>query len=618
MEDDTSLPSRLGSGIQKRRMESVEESNEEPNPTALFRKITFIPKIPVVEGQSTSTREKITLSVDTRPVSNTFKKASETKRDILRISKVAQISEESFPIDGDGKNIEDYIIDYINFVIQKYYKRVSYVQESWLHLILILPFVILCVAIPLLTNNVIFATKAIALGSKVAIVLLGILAAHMIEIINHRHANLSTMAKIINGEATVRTICDHIKGKAQSGLLFWSAVIFYAVLIAGELSITNIPANSFYAFGTASQLDVSNMATPSENSSSIFRTAVGAQFGCHNCVGLRTQNLLLIPLSVVLVSSGGVANNLDVIHKTVQDIISLDVECFTILPTIVPRNRTLQVALGATILGEGAASFDFEFSAPMQANGLLKSKRCSIVARDLSGIASVRYNLGVDGVSTRKQIDTITTRFPSNCTLAGDYCLNFSSIPNLSVKVMSVAFAGGLVSIDQAYSFSMDLIPDASAEMSDSQFSIRAAEVIGMNLLIAASKFNYISVPAVIMSDGSAVQLNIQTWLLALTLANAVFCPLLAFVLLMIDILTIRKINNVLLRRLSQSIKPGQKHVSELAEYVSQIFDQFNPDWDLAVARFGEDRRTTSDAQGKLRFGSKKDVVRFKPRRLYY
>lgn len=94
---------------------------------------------------------------------------------------------------------------------------------------------------------------------------------------------------------------------------------------------------------------------------------------------------------------------------------------------------------------------------------------------------------------------------------------------------------------------------------------------------------------------------------------------LFAGILLLIDLLRLGKASDQLLRHLQKAVSPGKFSTLTLAKFAekNELLGNGNYDWDYLPIRFGEDRTTIQDPEGALMFGSKKDVIKFKSKRIY-
>ena len=111
--------------------------------------------------------------------------------------------------------LEKFFVKRINAWIEDYYERVSYRTESWLILFMMCPYLILAGLAPIISTAV-FPDILFAIVAKLAIQLMSELAGNMSSLVNDRHAEISTMAKILNGEGTIRSLTSHLKGDTRN------------------------------------------------------------------------------------------------------------------------------------------------------------------------------------------------------------------------------------------------------------------------------------------------------------------------------------------------------------------------------------------------------------------
>jgi hypothetical protein len=532
------------------------------------------------------------------------------------------------PIDSDmGKrrtsnarpltSFEKKFYEMINGMIEKYAEYVTYKQESFLILLTLLPFPVLAGLLPLL-DSIVFLNNSYGLGLKIVTMVLGLMALKASELVNNRHVTLSAMVMIVNGDATIRDVCNVIKGKGHNRMLTWTAYIFCACLVAAELSIIGVPEYSSFGQGVALQIDLKGAANQNY-SLDFFQASVGAQVGCFGCVGYKSRDILFIPVSDKLINGASLEHDSDVIMQSLQDIVSLDVSCFVVTPTPRPIDTNLRVQVLGFNYGVQTSFMDFEISS-FNTQGVLRARRCTFISRDWSGIAKVRYTIADSGTTARKAVEFVGPIDPTNCTSIGDLCLNNPTHVDISVALIKSAFPQSTFNIDRAYSQNFHMFPDPGKSMSDTNYADLVANAVGMNFLLGANQFRSTEVITDLETDQVAVKLRMQSWLMILTIVSASICTLIAIILIIADILRLGKTSDVILRRLSFTLKPGKGNIESIADYIYDIIKDGSPaeDWDLAPVRFGEDRKTMLEPLGKLRFGGKKDIVKFKIGRAYY
>jgi hypothetical protein len=166
-------------------------------------------------------------SVEAFPTKGDAKKQPAT-REIKNTAIVDDVS----PIDSDAgrrrnstmramTGFEKKFYEWLNKVIEKYYEYVTFKQETLLMLLTLISFPALSASLPLL-DSIVFYNNAYGFGLKIITMAVGLIAIYAADMINCRHAMLSTMVLIVNGEATIRDVCDVIKGKGKNMPLIWT------------------------------------------------------------------------------------------------------------------------------------------------------------------------------------------------------------------------------------------------------------------------------------------------------------------------------------------------------------------------------------------------------------
>lgn len=101
-----------------------------------------------------------------------------------------------------------------------YHAHVTYKKETLLFLVLLVPYVLVAVAM-VMTPSIVFPNNSYAIWYKTITILVGLVATHATDLINERHAVLTSMATVISNEATIKTICDGFAMKGKNRLLVW-------------------------------------------------------------------------------------------------------------------------------------------------------------------------------------------------------------------------------------------------------------------------------------------------------------------------------------------------------------------------------------------------------------
>jgi hypothetical protein len=368
------------------------------------------------------------------------------------------------------------------------------------------------------------------------------------------------------------------------------------------------------------EADLTNASQQNASSdSNVFQTSAGAQWGCFKCVGLKTNDILLVPVSSKLIDTNSLNKKSEVVMQSVQDVVSLDVSCFIVTPRIRAKDENLQFSIVDFNYGVRTAFLDFEITA-FDTAGNLHGRRCALISRDWSGLTKVRYDISETGSTARASVDYVGAVYSNNCTVIGDSCLNEPLHSNISLALIRSSFPTTTFSLNQVYSKNFHMFPDPTQSFTDADYAERVANAIGMNFLLITSQFSNNKKTVSLETDTLAVKLRVQSWISILTIISAIVCVLVSALLIVADVIKLGKASNVLLRRLSFIIQPGKPNIEAISQYVFDILKDGAPsdDWDLMPIRFGEDRLTMHEPLGRLRFGGKKDVVRFKQGRAYF
>ncbi|KAI8895891.1 hypothetical protein BC833DRAFT_599656, partial [Globomyces pollinis-pini] len=496
-----------------------------------------------------------------------------------------------------------------------YYEHVSYKKESTLFLMCLFPFVLL-VSFLFLFDYFVFSNTSMALLYKFVLVTLGMAAMAATEAINQRHAFMGCMYKLISGTATIKTLHHTADGGGKSKLLHYGAFIFYCCLVAAELAFKKVHVVSPLEPGMFVGLDTSINFSNSTHATDIFYVASGSAITCSECLGLESGDYLIIPISLHLLSISQVTKSTSVISTHPQDLIGVTVNCMSTLNDYNVEDNSIEMILQNLVQGNQSAMADVIFAGTKKEG--TTNRRCVISARSFRGIAKTEYSL-VANVPKRKKIDEITPVDEFTCSDIGDSCLNEAESNDLSYSLLSRIFSKSTFNLDGKFLSNGKYFPFPSSSLSDYDYSNRIRKTVGSMLILAVSDhLNPKPFQAELSTDSIQLKLSIGFSLSILILTCSAFCILLSTFLIVRDLAKLRKATDSYLRYLSKSIQPGSKNVAQMSQYVLEVFDPADEDWDKVQVRFGEDRNTMDEPLGTLRFGSRKDVVKFKDTRAYY
>ncbi|KAJ3324618.1 hypothetical protein HDV06_006511 [Boothiomyces sp. JEL0866] len=489
--------------------------------------------------------------------------------------------------------LERYFTETANVLKERYYSKVSYRKESLLLLLLLFPFAGIAFLLPFM-NSIVFASAAYAVGLKVVVVLLGLISTKVSHIINQRHSVLEAMAQIINNEATIKTICDSIDEVQHNKFLDWITFIFYACLIATQLSIQSLPYVTPYGTATANVLttQITNLSNIGATAQEIMYATIGSQFSCVDCESFSSGNVLIVPVSSTLTSNLAQANQ-NVILSGAQDVISVQATCFTLYnPLYSTLGNVIQITQIELAKGVGSIQSDVQISG-VDSNGNVVSRQCAFMIGEYQADAGVRYNIDENGFPTRISVNSIGGN-SGTCGSVGNLCLGAPSRPSLAFSLYTTGFPTN-ITINKLYG-TLKLFPDPGSSITDLQFGEQMKKFLSLNLLMTASSFPSTRLPCTLMTDDVAVKMNIDPVLMWLSIVTASVASIIAILLIVTDLIKLEKASDLLLRRLSRSVQPGKKLLEDCSVLVSKLCTPgaSNDDWITTPIRFGEDKATSN------------------------
>jgi hypothetical protein len=393
-------------------------------------------------------------------------------------------------------------------------------------------------------------------------------------------------------------------------------MLFYSSLTATLFAIKNNPILTDYKYGMAEFADFSDLrdSTPTTE---FFQASIGAEIGCLDCSGVRSGDVLLVPISGKVAWDEAFVGLNDVILEAPQNVLSLDLSCFTISNSNRSFDSNIEFEIIDKNSGFRTSFLDFKVSSFRLDTRELRTRRCHMIVREWAATTQIRFSLGEGGSPTRKNIQSILP-LDKNCKTVGNTCLNDPLNEGFSALLLRAAYGYNKSTTNKIYSQNFHLFPDPANNYSDFEFAQYMVETIALDLILEASRFNNIQKGVQFKSDKVAVSLKVESWLVIITLVTGSVMVLFGTLLILMDVIKLGKTANPLLRRLDENLRPGKRNIEDVCQYVTDILESgVSDDWDLAYVKFGEDKATAKEMVGKLRYASKRDVIRFKLKRVY-
>ncbi|KAJ3259958.1 hypothetical protein HK103_001468 [Boothiomyces macroporosus] len=380
----------------------------------------------------------------------------------------------------------------------------------------------------------------------------------------------------------------------------------------------NLPYVTPYGTATANVLtsQISNISNVGTTAQEIMYATIGSQYSCVDCESYSSGNVLLVPVSSTLSPNLAQANE-NVILSGTQDVLSVQATCFTLYnPLFSSLGNVIQINQIELAKGVGSIQSDVQLSG-VDSNGNVVSRQCAFMISEYQADAGVRYSIDENGFPTRLSVNSIVGN-NSTCMSIGDVCLGASSRSLLAYSLYTYGFPTN-ITINKLYG-TLNLLPDPGSSMSDLDFGQQMMKFLSLNLLMTASSLPSSRLPCTLMTDNVAVKMNIDPVLMWVSIVTASIASIIAILLIVTDLIKLEKASDLLLRRLSRSVQPGKKLLEDCSVMVSKLCmpGANNDDWVTTPIRFGEDKATSNNTLGILRFGVKKEIVKFKATRAYY
>jgi hypothetical protein len=500
------------------------------------------------------------------------------------------------------------------FIIEKYYDNITFRKECILLLLALFPYGVIAAIIQYMDRTTIYEYY-LSVAFKVAFILVGMLAEKSVAIVNRRHSDLTAIISIIGNEASPELVIGASNSERVNKFLKYLALAFNALLIASELSIDPIPVLTPYGTGGMIHMvpDLSRVAIP--NDTETFDLALGSTYSCHGCAGFVSEHSTMVPLSSFIKALDEEDTTLrSIFNYQTQDIVGIETRCSTIQnPPHHSNENLLRLDINKIVWGQYASVV--EVTVLSRRNSKTEGKRCRSVFRDRRANVAYQYGVVKGKYLKKNKVLSMEPEDSETCLEYESVCVNFSERRDLSYTLLKSALTRSFYDVDLSSRF-----PDPK-DFGDEDFEHEFQEFLAVLLINSATRFmENTETSSELFTDSKASKFRIAPALNFTILGLGCACIGISILLIVFDLIQLGKVPDRLLRKLHSVIRPGKAHLSGLAVYAGSHMNgnTYIDDWIQHDIRFGEDRTTVGEEMGRLRFGAKKEIVRYKDSRLYY
>jgi hypothetical protein len=390
--------------------------------------------------------------------------------------------------------------------------------------------------------------------------------------------------------------------------------LFTAYLIAAELVMEPEKVLTVVGSGQTIHMSMNPADIMPSNTSQIFPVTLGSGFSCKGCIGLPVDGTLHVPVTAHLVQVSETELNLNQYFLgNTQDILSLRTQCYSLITPSAPLSTNEKFfRVINSISGVNFTQADVEIISRKAST--FYGKRCRILIGEYRGMVKSRFSIR-SGVPIQEAVQSIEADPSVPCTQVGTRCFNRAKRSQLSRILLNAAFSTTSATVERT-----KYLPDPSVTQSDNAFQYEMNSFVGLLLYNSASMFLTTQNEGILYTNTKALNLQVQPILQFTTIALCMFCLSLACMQIAFDLIQLGKASNELLRKVHLVVKPGQQNLLSIAQFSKETIDSaaVMDEWDYVGVKFGEDRKTANSPLGILRFGTRRDIVKFKDDRAYY
>jgi hypothetical protein len=268
-------------------------------------------------------------------------------------------------------------------------------------------------------------------------------------------------------------------------------------------------------------------------------------------------------------------------------------------------------------MGNNSGFVDLEIMGKVNFDGLVKIRRCSIIAEDYSASVSIRFAVSDEGNLSRVRVAEIHPADKNSCVMRDNYCLNESARPGLAYRLLNSVFGNTSFTTDQDYTLTNGMFPDASLDINDNDYALALQQAIGALFLVAVGHFVGGLSTSEIWTDTSAVGVSVTPGLLYFSIGICLSIVVVAAFQIFLLQMSIRRQPDRFLKHLNDCVTLKQEGLMCIANYVSDQSKKNPSSWHEQAFSYGEDRKTIGLEKGILRFGMRKEISKFKSGKVY-
>jgi hypothetical protein len=513
-------------------------------------------------------------------------------------------------VDSFQSNALSRFIEQIRLLVQQQYsQRVTYKLATLLSLLTLTTYGMTIGVFMFLSRNV-FSSLEVAVRFQAGTIFSGLIALWVARLLSNRHLNMQMITRVLGREANFQSIVIPSGRDTSTMMLIGLAMAFNVVLVVCVSMYESAPVLRSVGLGFRQRLSLEPSTVVLSNETSVFAHALGKGYSCWSCSTFSFGDNLIVPVSRFLQSVDKKSSQLKkVLIYENQDVIGINVDCFTLVDTRnYPRDPRITFRVRNVIWGVNSSSSEYDIFTTK--DGTTFVKRCRSVLTDRRAKTTTAYEIRKKDHVTQTKVSSLEPVDPKSCILYDSLCLNYSSRKELSYTLLNAALTKHEYLIGHGSHF-----PNPSYT-NVRYFEKELQQFISNLLLISAGRFCDEIEETEIFSDQAATRLQIPMLLTVTVMVMAGTSVVLTVLIIGIDLIQLERVPNSLLRRLGAALIPGRHMLSSISKLLSTVGE--DDDWSQIFVLYGEDRTTVDKEKGTLRFGRRKEIVKFKESREYH
>jgi hypothetical protein len=374
------------------------------------------------------------------------------------------------------------------------------------------------------------------------------------------------------------------------------------------LATEETPALSRYGNGWIKSMNNPLIRRHNISTQMVIENGMGMQVTCSHCLEEHSSNgIMLLPISSKLTQ--GIPTVQDNFVQRMEDILVVLTNC-TSVPfsgsNLSPNTSRFDMKSIRSTNSDSIVEMDFSFWSHQS----MVTYHCFTEIKDRKGFVQVRYRKGSGDLFRPSGLLEITSE-KNNCIAFGNICLGSADRIGLSASLISSSLRIGSFTVND------HLVPSliTSAKVTGPLVADYIQALLGYTLYLSIENFETNTQMETIYTNTIAISTRLPFPLFMAYLSFLTLYTVYAVVVLSIKLFQLRKTSSKEISCVKVTLEDGKLRYQSLYLLTYQLNSgKVNL---KSRVKFGEDKRTSEQESGLLRYGLEDEIIAIQPERTY-